>query len=65
MACACSKRRQPTGFAITPRRAANGEEVPVEKFTLKRPDGGIEIYGSRLEALAARVRAGGGEISEG
>lgn len=65
MACACSKRRQPTGFAITPRRTEAGEELPVEKYTLKRPDGGVEIYGSRLEALAARVRAGGGEISEG
>lgn len=63
MACACNKKRQVTGFAAarTPAPSAGGRVLPVPPttFSLRKPNGTVETYGSKLEALAARAREGG------
>lgn len=62
MACACNKRRQPTGYGtVTPRPADRQPEPAPEpvQITLRLPNGEEHIYNSKLEAHAARLRMGG------
>lgn len=57
MACNCNRKR-------TNRNAtANSNRREVQtSFTLIKKDGTKEVFGSKLEANAARVRAGGGLV---
>lgn len=48
-----------TSAGIAARRQAAARAT---SYTLTRTDGRTEVYGSRLEADAARVRAGGGYV---
>lgn len=79
MGCNCNKNSTPpTGYgydsqqaklaADEERRAANMAEAERRdsqnnSYTLKKLDGSTQTFGSRLEAQAERVRAGGGSIS--
>ncbi len=64
--CNCSKNRtsQATGFARAGREAQATQREAAAKQSLEftAPDGEKKVVGSRLEASAARVRAGGGTI---
>lgn len=66
MACACSKKGNTpvTGFGRGGREAqkAQREGAKTQRVELTDPKGQTTIHGSRLEASAARVRAGGGTI---
>jgi hypothetical protein len=69
MTCGCQKNRVPPAGASAPDpsgRSTQGigqpVELPGQKFELTTHSGGTETFGSRLEANAARVRAGGGSI---
>jgi len=62
MACACSQRRKTTGFAATTVTAPAPKVEEQSEWTLTKPDGSTETFGSKLEALAARIRAGGGTV---
>jgi len=64
--CNCSKNRtsQATGFARPSRDAQNAQRDAAkrESHEFTAPTGEKKVVGSRLEASAARVRAGGGTI---
>lgn len=63
MACNCSKSRKPAG-ARKPPATGSGSASSGDKqtFVLEHTSGRAESFGSRLEAAAARVRAGEGTI---
>ena len=76
MGCGCGKKT-PVGVrkgAAIPASASKVESKSVpntrpkkasgttQQFALERTDGKTQIFGSRLEAEAARVRAGGGTV---
>jgi len=70
MGCNCGKKR-PTGMSPSKRdQRAASYPIPATKkasgqrqsFRLTTTDGKTQTFGSRLEASAARVRAGGGTI---
>lgn len=64
--CNCSKNRtaQATGFARPGReaQAAQRDGAKAQSIEFTAPSGEKKVVGSRLEASAARVRAGGGTI---
>lgn len=69
MACGCNKNSTPPAGAARPDPSGNstqGIPQPVQRVTqqyeLTTHNGSKESFGSRLEANAARVRAGGGSI---
>lgn len=50
---------------IGPEPTGQGQPEPVgatQSFTLRTGDGRTQSFGSKLEADAARIRAGGGQI---
>lgn len=53
MACNCGKRKG-TGTKTTGKGTKK-----IEEFVLQTEDGRTQTFGSRLEAVAARERAGG------
>lgn len=75
MGCtSCGKKARPLGPSSQkntspPTKAKMKQPAPqppmrgkTQSFTLQARDGSMTTYGSRLEAEAARVRAGGGNI---
>lgn len=69
MGCGCRKKTAPLGPSKKTETASKkGNPVKPAKgrtqsFTLQARDGSLTVYGSRLEAEAARVRKGGGTVS--
>lgn len=65
MGCACSRGARPTGFGsgavagTTTKRAAEPEAPPMVPYVHISPTGEVTEYGSRLEALSARIQFGG------
>lgn len=65
MACNCSKNRtSPTGSGArqASQQQTQREGAQRSAFELRTTDGKTSTHGSRLEASAARARAGGGDI---
>lgn len=70
MGCGCNKKTRPLGPSKSQKASAapkKGNPVKPAKgrtqsFTLQARDGSRTVYGSRLEAEAARVRKGGGTV---
>lgn len=66
--CSCSKNRRTaptgsTGAGIRPQATSTAPVVAAATgYTLRDPKGVETVHGSKLEASAARVRAGGGTI---
>lgn len=69
MGCSCGKKKGsqtlPAGFGkqapveeLVPKKGSGAKQ----KFTLQTSSGKTAQFGSKLEAQAARVRAGGGTI---
>ena len=59
MGCNCGKNKKPLGTkAPTPPPDPKGSTKTTQTFALDTPDGATQTFGSRLEAEAARVRAG-------
>lgn len=70
MGCNCGKTTVPAGFGRpVPSTDAPGPATDDDagksrqRFTLRTSSGRTQVFASRLEAEAARVRAGGGSIS--
>ena len=73
MGCNCNKKVQPTGFAVPSTATQDAQRAAAEaaaiqanttqSFTLRTSDGRTQSFGSRLEANAAMIRAGGGTIA--
>lgn len=72
MGCNCGKMTVPAGFGRpVPSTDAPGPATDDgddsgkgrQRFTLRTSSGRTQVFASRLEAEAARVRAGGGSIS--
>lgn len=71
MGCNCGGRR-PTGWGTVPAAQqakdadaivkAQAQKKASEEFVLRTTSGRTSVYGSRLEAEAARIRSGGGSI---
>jgi hypothetical protein len=58
-------REERSRQAATANANRTGSPAPLgmtQNFTLQTRDGGTQSFGSKLEADAARIRAGGGEI---
>lgn len=56
MACACNKRKPAPVYRTQP-------PAPVQTvWTLTTETGEVHKFGSKLEALAARIRLGGGVV---
>lgn len=75
MGCNCNKKVKPLGTsgaqksntsppttAKLKRTSTPPPQGTTQSFTLQARDGSTATFGSRLEAEAARVRAGGGSI---
>lgn len=70
MGCNCRKSPPPLGMKRTQQTQDDKKKMPVmerskgrtQSFTLTRVDGTTATFGSRLEAEAARRRAGGGTV---
>lgn len=76
MGCACGKNRKTltsyarsTSPSATPTSAPASTPIPASvtdvPTTVRFPDGSEQTYATRLEAHAARMIAGGGEILPG
>lgn len=71
MGCNCGKMTVPAGFgrpvpstdAPGPATADDDAGKGRQRFTLRTSSRRTQVFASRLEAEAARVRAGGGSIS--
>lgn len=70
MGCNCGKMTVPAGFGRpVPSTDAPGPATDDDagkgrqRFTLRTSSGRTQVFASRLEAEAARVRAGGDSIS--
>ena len=68
MGCNCGKTKRPAGMRKGNKKDTPNYPVPAkatgqrQSFRLTTTDGKTQTFGSRLEASAARVRAGGGTI---
>lgn len=56
MGCNCGKKQRPRPAPAPQQEQGSGVQ---QTYALEMPDGSVSSYGSRLEAEAARVRAGG------
>jgi hypothetical protein len=72
MGCGCGKKTPPANNQVpeNPAPPTDGADAQISRqrgttqtFTLQATSGRTQIFGSRLEAEAARVRQGGGMIS--
>ena len=69
MGCNCRKGTRPYGVAATSKDTSTKDSATTstagttQKFVLTDQSGRTQTFGSRLEAEAAKRRAGGGDVA--